>query len=467
MSFWALSRKIKNLHKWGVAEHFPGTKVLLDSGAYSANKASPGEDWVGYSKGYADFVEDNLDTLDLVTEFDCVHLDREHIESMRAEFYDHIDPRRFIPVWHAEHGFPALHDLAEKYDRLAVPASTLMDGHPGVLPRLAVVTRQYGTQLHAAGVSGQEILMAVPWATSSSTSWLSAMRYGETIVWDGTRLHRYSKDQKEQARRRYHGLFIAKGFDPDKIDADDPQEVTRLALWSWRQMEEDVTRRRVSRSPRERPATAVTVTEGEVEHGFAETPPTPVAGNTPEMRKNELPRDRPTTTLPVLNFEVEEDEETGERTRVARLPGKTMRACDNCFVASNCPAFDPGAACAFDIPVEVRTKDQLMGLLSSLLEMQAQRVAFMRFSEEAMGGYADPNLSGELDRMFRLTESLKEIQDNSSTFKVQMEARSGAGVLSRLFGEKVGEAAAALGQPLNREQTDAVIAEAIEIDQRR
>ena len=52
---------------------------------------------------------------------------------------------------------------------------------------------------------------------------------------------------------------------------------------------------------------------------------------------------------------------------------------------------------------------------------------------------ADANLSAELDRFMKMTQSVKEIQDNRDFLKVTVEGRAQAGVLSRLFGAERAE----------------------------
>jgi hypothetical protein len=76
-------------------------------------------------------------------------------------------------------------------------------------------------------------------------------------------------------------------------------------------------------------------------------------------------------------------------------------------------------------------------MINTIVEMQVQRVAFARFSEELNGGYPDPNVGQEVDRLFKLLKTVKELDDSSSFIKMTLEGRSGgAGVLSSIFGDK-------------------------------
>jgi hypothetical protein len=74
-----------------------------------------------------------------------------------------------------------------------------------------------------------------------------------------------------------------------------------------------------------------------------------------------------------------------------------------------------------------------------MLEMQASRVMFARFAEELEGQGIDTTLSTEMERLFKMVERFKDISDTREFVRMEIETRSGAGVLSRLFGSKVGE----------------------------
>jgi hypothetical protein len=149
------------------------------------------------------------------------------------------------------------------------------------------------------------------------------------------------------------------------------------------------------------------------------------------------------TVLPVFGTEVktiiEQDEHGNDLIKdvhLVRSNTASLRNCNTCFVASNCPAFKPETVCAFNLPVEVKTKEQLSALLTTIIEMQGQRIAFARFSEELNGGYPDPNTSQEVDRLFKLVKAMKDLEDNSSYVKMTVEAKNGGGVLSQIFGER-------------------------------
>jgi hypothetical protein len=146
---------------------------------------------------------------------------------------------------------------------------------------------------------------------------------------------------------------------------------------------------------------------------------------------------------------------------VVQSQSASLRNCNTCFVAANCPAFKPDNTCAFNLPVEVKTKDQLKSLLTAIIEMQGQRVAFMRFAEELNGGYADPNVSQEVDRLMKLVKSMKELDENKEFVRITAERSSSGGVLSAIFGDRA-QALREMPNTLNADDTNRIIRDSIE-----
>jgi hypothetical protein len=101
--------------------------------------------------------------------------------------------------------------------------------------------------------------------------------------------------------------------------------------------------------------------------------------------------------------------------------------------------------------------------MKALLEMQVGRVMFARFAEELEGQGLDSSLSTEIDRVFNLVEKMARISDNREMLRIEVETRGSSGVLSRLFGQKVGETSKMLPNGgLSEEATDALYADVID-----
>jgi hypothetical protein len=323
----------------------------------------------------------------------------------------------FAPFWHA--GLEPGLDLVALLDEAVKAQGTL---------RQVLASHSQGTLVGVTGASrGVERLDVVV-----SSAWLEVQRHGETQVWAGNKLHRYPNTQKSEARQRHHADMERLGVNPTLVLEDDRTESTRLAVFSWQQWEERHARR-------------------------ANLVPLPSNGGGSQARHpsngtaaltNTQPVPRHDTVLPAMvltpivsRYKDGEGRDVIEETSSLAASTTSSRVCDTCYLSRNCPAFNPGHTCAYAIPLEIRTKDQLQAAMRAMVEMQGQRVLFARFAEELDGQGADPSVSGELDRFFRLLKDMKDISDTRDVLKLQMEAHAGAGMLSRLFGAEVGQRA--------------------------
>jgi hypothetical protein len=175
----------------------------------------------------------------------------------------------------------------------------------------------------------------------------------------------------------------------------------------------------------------------------AETPPSDVATSGTNMRKLQPRNPDEIRTLPVLGVELTRSIETDENgvdvlrdVPIIKSNSTSLRVCNTCFVKDNCPAFKPDNACAFNLPVELKTKEQYKAFINAFLEMQGQRVAFAKFTEDLNGGYPDPNVGQEMDRFFKMLKTIKELDDSKEMIRMTVERSGSSGVLSALFGER-------------------------------
>lgn len=192
-----------------------------------------------------------------------------------------------------------------------------------------------------------------------------------------------------------------------------------------------------------------------------------------EMRKVErqevIQRDpNEVQNLPVFGYKMKTVVETNEDGKdilmeipVVQTQQSSLRQCDTCFVAANCPAFKPQNTCAFNLPIEVKTKDQLKALMTSMIEMQGQRVAFMRFAEEMNGGYADPNVSQEVDRLIKMVKEVNDMASDKEFIQITAQRQSAGGVLSAIFGDKA-QALRELPEALKEDTVTKIIQSSIE-----
>jgi hypothetical protein len=467
----ALKRGFPKTKEFSFWDYFPeGSLIVVHPGLTE----SVDGDLEQLAADYQDFVVTHLDDLAGFVEFNHADLGPRWRDEQR-KFFQQAGPK-FWPVWDGR-GTPAnLQQLASDYSEVAISSSAIESDSS-----LAAMTRSlsgiFSTTWHALSISRPDNLRQIPFATASTQSWASPMMRGETIVWDGTSLKRYQKKQKDQARRRYKAVVERAGLDYEAIVADDAKEVTRLAIWSYQQLEDSVSKRD-GRPPlfvvgEEEPSNElITVDVPDAE--IAEMLSGEVGNRDAEVRKpsSRIPAPRDLSEqgiLPVVGVTTKTLVETDESGRpvireapVIESTGASLRQCNTCFVAANCPAFKPSSACAFSLPVEIKTKDQLMALLTTIIEMQSARVAFARYAEELNGGYPDPNTSQEMDRLFKLVEQLKKMEDNREFVKMTFERQGGGGVLSAIFGDRATQLRELENGGLDESAATRIIQQAIE-----
>lgn len=477
VNFWGLSRRgLPKTKDYLLGERYPeDVRIYVDGGASKADKANLSyRELEDYVANFQDWVAINYDRIYSVIEFDSKTLGKSWVEEERKNFGWELGDK-YWPIWEPTDGHPALFALSQVWKNVAMSGDTL-EVDASLAGRTRALKSQLGTSYHALACAKPDNLRQVPVETASTLAWLSPMMRGETIVWDGTKLVRYQKKQKDQARPRYKSVIERAGLDFQKIMNDDNVEVSRLAIWSYLQLEEALDKKKPK----------LTVIDGEKlsdnsvhidDPGSAETLGLEPDNSTVEVRKlSEVERPKLTArdaservNLPVFSIStktiVDKDDSGKDLIRdvnVVESTQSSLRQCNTCFVAANCPAFKPDNTCAFNLPIEVKTKDQLKGLLNAIIEMQGARVAFARFAEELNGGYPDPNTGQEIDRLFKIVKQLKELEENKEFVRMTVERQTSGGVLSALFGDRANTLRELPNGGLDEEQTSRIISDNLE-----
>jgi hypothetical protein len=448
-SFWRVwsAGRLPKTKRYQISEYFSeDAEVYVDSGWLQAQEKLPAGDLPGYVEAYDEFLEANLWRLSGATEMHLQTLGMPWISEWREKHADDMGLSLF-PVWLPEHGQPMLFTMAEQFENVAIPNKAMED--PIIQTRLGALHRQFQTSFHALNVANPDTLRNVPLETTSTISWASPQMRGETIVWDGSRLVRYQAKQKTQARMRYKAVVEKAGLDHEKILADDANEVTRLAIWSYMQLEKSMSDKKPFQIldgglSANKSGNQPSGDNAEQDGGHVDSKALEVRNEQLTVAPRTLKRRDPQArmNLPVLGVEVREESEmvdghpTLRDTPVLKSNHGSLRQCNTCVISANCPAFTPDSECAFSLPVEIGTKLQLKALLNSIIEIQGQRVAFARFAEELNGGYPDPNLSQEIDRLFKLVKNMKELESNNEFVRLTVERQQSGGVLSAIFGER-------------------------------
>lgn len=462
LNYWGLRKRgLPKTKAYLIGEYFfPGMKVWVDSGAIQADKSNLSKrELEEYAADYEEFIAMNYDRIEGFTEFDSQTLGLHDIVQNRAVYEN--DPKLWV-VWHETYSVALLEEWADQYTNIALPGNAV----EAVTTLAGVVRRikgQTNVKIHGLAIAKPDLLRAIPFDTISTLSWTSPMRRGETIIWDGVKLSRYPKGMKDQARKRYRSIVEKAGLDFQKFIDDDTTEATKVAVWSYLELESNMNNKN------NHPNTGMvsdnsddTLYTGLMETGIGGSNNSGSEVRKVSPKKEVQKRESELVPLPVFGVDVEAEVvlENGVETLqfTPKITGKyeSLRQCNSCFVRDNCPAFKEDNECAFNLPVEVKTKDQLKSLLTAIVEMQGQRVAFMRYTEELNGGYADPNVSQEIDRLFKLIGNMKDLETNKEFVQITASRETSGGVLSAIFGDKA-QALRELNKPLDEEQTTNII----------
>lgn len=281
-----------------------------------------------------------------------------------------------------------------------------------------------------------------------SGAWWSVMKFGETQVWAKNKFNRLSAANKIEVRVKYASDIEALGINVEEVIAEEPSEVARLAVVSWQEYEKHLTPG--SSAPRGKLQATMDTPSTLAEAGSGSQ--TLAIGGL-VGRHEQVPLPTMGIETVTAKYRLGDGSEVTEDTPIVTSSDTSLRSCDNCFLASSgCPGFAPGASCAYSIPVQIKSKEQLQYVMQAVVEIQTQRVLQARFAEEVSGQELSPEFGKEADRLFRIVEKMRDITDTRDTVRVSVEAKSGAGVLSRLFGTDVGNNARALPTPVESEE---------------
>lgn len=441
LSWYGLRRRRKNLSGFLIRNEFPeGSKVYLDSGAYSVNKDGQigrDEAYALYSE-YMDFVDANIEDIVFASEFDAQILGQDLINDVRRRYWEQVPQEKWMPVWHSESGVRELRRLSEQYPRVGLLQSAGESSDiKGVLYSLS-----HSTMFHGVSMTKIEPMKTMPITSVGSTSWLSPTQYGDTFIWDGQELNRYPRDYKH--RRESHRAWLREnGFDTHKIEGDDNNELLRLSVWSWQKFAASIQPRNSTRG--------VTNTVLDPFSQIPETDPTGVAidiaptGNgTVAVREERVP-------LPLLETVMETQynpDGTQTERRMMRSPGVNLLQCNTCHINDVCPMMRPNSECAYEIPVEIRTTTQLAALQDTLIELQTQRVLRSSMFEQVQGGAIDKNTSAEYDRLTRMINAKVESAKDSISIKIEASGNARSGFVSNIWGREAGERVTAMAVPM-------------------
>lgn len=420
----ALSRRVQNLEEWADADRLAGLEWVLYAD-------SPDTPW-----------EDALRVLNGALERDVAPEAVIGPASWGENTWLGNSDVLFIPTWLGGDNAELRH-FYDTYGAVFLPDTVVESDVAVRTARAALGNRQILGALTGRSKGLENFTLVI------SSAWWAVQKHGETQVWDQGKMCRYNSKDKLAKRQQHRSAIEALGVDFDAVIADDSAAVARLAIRSWVALENNTSTSKL-------PVSTVT------EESVVSNPDlaNPLNDGSVVRRVDSDRSSGRHVMLPVIGIEqmeiVSKEMDGDERTTIVEtlsVTPESLRNCDSCSLSIQCPSFESGAKCAYNIPVVIRSKDQLQGVLRAMVEVQTQRVLMQRFGEE-ITGTPDPDVGREMDRLFNMVEKWKDIEDNRDTLEVSVKAKGQMGMLSRLFGSKVGSNAMVLDTPVS---SDAVI----------
>lgn len=405
-------------------------------------------------ESYESFIAEHSDRLWTWSE---VRLSPSMMAERRIEFYNLFDPFRFRPIFHEANSMFDLEALADTYPHVLLTreAVSLLRETEREADPLKTLSVEHATTFHAVGMHRAQ-KGTYNFASIATAMWQAPRRFGQPVIWDGRKLVRSATHNWDEALEKHYARIKSYGLNTDAIISGDRPEAMRLAVVSLLEYQKACDRTpglAPSVPPEVPPTEAGVLVAGQVSDSSGGTNPGSSAELVPTgpdnsgvtTRNSGISTSREQTVFPVVSRETMTSLVAGpdgpkmEEITLLSSPSKSVRHCDICVLSRQCPAFAPGEACKFGLPVELKTRDQIMALLQTGLEIQAARVLFTRYQEELSGGALDETLSKEIERMFRLAGQLKSMDEVKETLSVTVERKSSAGVLSSIFGRQAAD----------------------------
>jgi hypothetical protein len=224
-----------------------GGIFMTDSGVFSylveymnSDDASVKEEsyWIGKVEDYVSFVQENKDLIYVCANFDLDSLVGRYVVDQWNEKYfkplekitnvvylahkdatggDYADPTGFVRLkqYLREHEYVGVNNLWDRDCK-----------------KVAALAKMHKRRIHGFALTSPVELLANPFFSHDSTTWLGALRYGETYTFDGKNFKAKPKEMK-YLRKVQKRKFIKKGFSMEKLAKEDNFTLGMHSLMAW------------------------------------------------------------------------------------------------------------------------------------------------------------------------------------------------------------------------------------------
>lgn len=221
MEHWPERPRILYSYAYVTGDQWPvpyDADVIIDSGAYTAHTTGKAVEL----RAYGEFLLRHANKITFAFNLDVIGDHRgsaRNHDRLRALVGDRV---KIVPTWHTGSPWQEFERICREEDyaslggAVGIPTRQLMQ----YSVKAHRVAREHGTRLHGLGITSNELLLRLPWASVDSSSWVYPYRFPMVILADRDGTVVYGKtgeypDPKHLPILRAHGIsasLVRKSF---------------------------------------------------------------------------------------------------------------------------------------------------------------------------------------------------------------------------------------------------------------
>lgn len=224
-----------------------GGTFMTDSGAFSfmamARKGDVSDDfyksefWIPKLEEYVQFLTDNKDLIYVSANYDLDKLlDREQVNRWNERYFRPLEKdmniayvahKDFTGKYSDQSGMKRLKDYLKRHEYVGINAEWAND-----VKKTYSLAKQYKRRIHGFALTSPKSMLNTPFFSHDSTTWLGALRYGETYTFDGRNFKANPKEKKYLRKARMQ-KFKDRGFSKTNLEKEKYKELAMHSLMAW------------------------------------------------------------------------------------------------------------------------------------------------------------------------------------------------------------------------------------------
>jgi len=257
-----------------------------------------------------------------------------------------------------------------------------------------------GIKIHGIGITGQEYLNKARFFSVDSTTWTTGPRFGNTYIFENHKLKTYNQTQKNKVRKQYAAKWRREGlFDVDAMLKDSSKAVNEMNCIEWVKFQNYI------------------YSQSNKDYWEENKKETPIKNEIVQVENKEVA---------IINKE-----------NLMSAAIEQILPCDSCYLRGRCQFYKKGNSCKYNLPIEIRSSEELVNQLTRLIGIQFERVYKGALVEKLDGGILDKGVSDELQKTFDMALQLRDLISPQDEVVLRAKGKKGLNVFSEIFGDMV------------------------------